>query len=468
MTLHIRAAHFALAILMLTVGAIGGTVNAATEPPTTPAAECGPGSDPETGLQGRVSTADVMSGRAARGYRCNTVVKSHFGVSGYEGGAGGYKVHRYIDSSGRECAYYDSTLLFPVNAQGRDLPGVFVLDMSDPANPVRTATLTTPAMLSPHESFSISHSRGLLAAALGNPTTYPGVVDIYDVSADCRFPVLRSSTPLGVLGHEGNFTPDGKTFWVSNASRTLTAIDVTNPTLPSLITTVTGVAVHGMNSNADGTRLYYADLNSDLSKRGLTILDTSQVQARVPDPQVPVVANLTWDTVSTPQNAIPFTRGGIPYLVEVDEFSRGLGQGTVSPPVGAARIIDISDDTNPRVVSDLRLEVNQAANFSTIRNDAGATNFLQGYTAHYCAVPTPTDPNIVACTFILSGLRVFDITDPLSPKEIAYFNQPVQTTRGFTAYGMSAPAFAPERDEIWYVDGNSGFYNLEITNGVWS
>jgi hypothetical protein len=32
---------------------------------------------------------------------------------------------------------------------------------------------------------------------------------------------------------------------------------------------------------------------------------------------------------------------------------------------------------------------------------------------------------------------------------------------------MSAPAFAPERGEIWFADGNSGFYNLHMTNGVW-
>jgi hypothetical protein len=32
---------------------------------------------------------------------------------------------------------------------------------------------------------------------------------------------------------------------------------------------------------------------------------------------------------------------------------------------------------------------------------------------------------------------------------------------------MSAPAFVPERGEIWYADGNSGFYNVRITNGMW-
>jgi hypothetical protein len=32
---------------------------------------------------------------------------------------------------------------------------------------------------------------------------------------------------------------------------------------------------------------------------------------------------------------------------------------------------------------------------------------------------------------------------------------------------MSSPAFAPERGEIWYSDGNTGFYALRVSEGVW-
>jgi hypothetical protein len=32
---------------------------------------------------------------------------------------------------------------------------------------------------------------------------------------------------------------------------------------------------------------------------------------------------------------------------------------------------------------------------------------------------------------------------------------------------MSSPSFVPERGEIWYSDGNSGFYAVHLTNGVW-
>jgi hypothetical protein len=32
---------------------------------------------------------------------------------------------------------------------------------------------------------------------------------------------------------------------------------------------------------------------------------------------------------------------------------------------------------------------------------------------------------------------------------------------------MSSPSFVPERNEIWYSDGLSGFYNVRLTNGAW-
>ena len=78
---------------------------------------------------------------------------------------------RYVDKAGRECAYYDTTLLFPTNTLNLSFEptGVAVLDMSDPANPVRTTTLLTPAMQTPHESVNISVERGILAAVAGNP-----------------------------------------------------------------------------------------------------------------------------------------------------------------------------------------------------------------------------------------------------------------------------------------------------------
>jgi hypothetical protein len=437
----------------------------APEPPVlaTPRADCGPGSRPETGTQGRVSPEDHESGRAARGFTCNTELVGSYSKPNAIGTVGGFKVERYVDAAGHECAYYDTTLMWPTNildAEG----GVNVLDMADPANPVLTDRLLTPAMDTPHESLVLSQRRGLLVAVAGNLTTNVGHIDVYDVSQDCRHPVLRSSAPVGILGHESGMAPDGRTFFsASPGSDTLVAVDISNPSLPVPLW-VGNYNSHGLSISNDGHRAYVAGTDD-----GLIILDTTEVQERVlPIPTVREVARLKWRTMSIPQNAIPVTIGGHAYLVEIDEFG---GQ----EKVGAGRIIDIADETRPRVISNMRLEVHQPENFEAQSNDNGANNPVQGYAGHYCNVPRRTDPGIVACSMILSGLRVFDIRDPERPREIAYFNAPV-TPRIIPPAGivpdpsnwaMSSPSFVPERGEIWYSDGLSGFYAVRVTNGVW-
>lgn len=432
-----------------------------------PRAVCGPGSNPESGMQGRVPKEEVDSGRAAEGYTCNSQLLGRSGPESYQGGAGGYKVFRYVDASGHECAYYDTTLLYPANVSAGQVPGVWVLDMSNPSEPVRTAVLGTQAMLSPHESLALNAKRGLLVAAYGTPATAPGQVDIYDLTADCRNPALKSSLPVGTLGHESGMAPDGNTYYIASLDAgTLTAIDISNPVAPRPLFATNKYKPHGLSISEDGNRAYIAD------RTGLIVLDVSQIQARVLNPVVPEISRLNWQPIqSTPQTTIPVTIKGHPYLIEVDEFSDG------DDNAGAARIIDIADELAPRVISNIRLEVHAPENREALLGDYGSgpsdTLGFMGYNAHFCEVPQRIEPGIVACTMILSGLRVFDIRDPFNPAEIAYFNGPILPVNGNSsfdpaAYAMAAPAFVPERKEIWYSDGNSGFYSVRITNGAWA
>jgi hypothetical protein len=441
------------------------------EPPAvaTPRAQCGPGSNPEPGMQGRLPREEVDSGRAARGYWCNMRLLGHSGETG------GFRVHRYVDEQGHECAYYDTALLFPTNALSLagEPTGVAVLDMTDPRRPVRTTTLLTPAMQSPHESLNISVQRGVLAAVLGNPTQYPGGIDVYDISQDCRNPVPMSAAfPASPFGHESGMAPDGLTFYpTSLGTNDTTAVDISNPRLPRQIWNGR-YSTHGMSVSDDGNRGYFA------TTEGLVIADLSEVQARRPAPQVRTIGRLAWANMTVPQVAIPVTIKGRPYVVEVDEYSTGEdGQDVTGhgPRVGAARIIDAADEARPRVVSNIRLEVHQRENRDAIGGDYGARSPVQGYAAHYCNVPSRVEPGIMACSMILSGLRVFDIRDPERPKEIAYYMAPPSTVSAAGGpiideranWAMSQPDFVPERNEIWYSDGTSGFYALKLDPGVW-
>ena len=461
-----RSWRFTAVAAITAVTATGGILSgasasgrAAAPKPKFPApvkdVPCSKGSLPET-VQGEAPAADFKNGRAAKGYTCNAREISHFGSTG------GYRVERYVDAAGHECAFYDSTLLFPKDTvdEGTDTTGTYVMDMSDPAHPVHTDTLRTPAFQSPHESVRLNQKRGLLVADMGYPTWNPGFVDVYDVSQDCRHPVLDSSTPMGVLGHEGGFAPDGKTFYVASLyAHTLAAVDLTNPKAPVLLWASRDYSPHGVSISNDGNRLYMAEAAFSSGFSGLTILDVSQIQKRVFNPQVSLVSRLTWPTVSTPQNATPFVSHGHHYLLETDEFGGGSG------PVGAARIINIDSEKQPFVTANLRLAIN---NKPAETADPGDDQLFQGYQGHYCSLPSRVDPYIVACSFILSGLRVFDIRDPLHPKEVAYFNKPLMpgvstVPNKAGSFAMSAPAYDEATHDIWYSDGNTGFYVVRLS-----
>jgi hypothetical protein len=441
------------ALVTLSVLVLATPAGAADTYPPTPGVPCDAGSLPES-VQGRVSTADVTSGRAPQGYTCNARELGHFGKTG------GFRVESYTDVAGHVCAYYDTTLLFPTSGyyDAVEGTGTYVMDMTDPAHPLHVDTLRTPAMQSPHETLRLNKKRGLLAAAFSYPTFQPGVVDVYDVTADCRHPVLRSSTPLGVLGHESGFSPDGNTYYVGSLyGHTLAAVDLLDPVVPKLLWVTTDYQPHGMSTSDDGNRLYMTEKGTGPGR--LTILDVSQIQRRVLNPTVPIVSRTTWPNVGTPQYAEPFTQNGHPYVMEVDEYGSGSG-------VGAGRILDIADEAHPVVISNMRLAVHQQQAQSDYSGDPGAGVQFQGYKGHYCTLPTRVDPTVVACSFIVSGLRVFDITDPHAPQEIAYFNGkvlPDTNPEHQGAWAMAAPAFSPRADEIWYSDGNLGFYAVGLT-----
>lgn len=470
----------AVAVVAVVAGAITAAAyddEAAVSRPV-PEAQCGPGSRPETDIQGRVPKADYRSGRAARGYVCNTRQVGHSGKSG------GFKTLRYVDESGRVCAYYDSNPIAPRDLLGgllEDGLGVVALDMTDPSAPRRTANLLTPAMIAPHESLLVHQRRGLLVAVMGTLATAPGIVDIYDVSEDCRHPRLLSTTPSGLFGHESGLSPDGRTFWAAGAAGgSLTAIDISDPRRPQVIFNQNGFVYHGLRFSADGRTMYVANIGTPgsdgiLSGAGLRIYDVSEVNAHRPDPGIRLLSELTWPEVSIPQSAEPFTVDGHQYVLEVDEFIdlftfESIGRFRTAP-VGAARIIDVEDPRNPEIVSDIRLQVHQPRHRTDeLFADPGTVSPAQGYSAHYCSVPRRDDPGLAACSMNLSGLRIFDIRDPEHPREVAYFNKP-KLPGGLLlpevgSYAMSRPAWDVRHQQIWYTDVHTGFYAVRLTNGV--
>lgn len=433
-----------------------------------PRAVCGPGSRPETALQGEVTIADRESGRSSEGYTCNLEQ-----VGNHRGEGAQWQFTWYGD-----CAYYGTRL------HGfQEKRGTIVVNASDPANPRFSANLTTPAMLDSWESLKVHEGRGLLGGVLGSaPVPFAGYFDVYDVASDCAHPRLLASLPVNGLGHEGNWAPDGRTYYATGFSGpgTVTAIDVADPAAPRPITTfLASTIVHGLGVSQDGKRLYLAHVNEDYvtglahrpsatDSNGLGIYDLSEIAERKPNPQVKRVAELTWPDGSLGQQALPITSKGKPYVVFVDEFLHG---GT--------RIIDVTDERNPRIVSKLKLEIQMPANkelaaSETTYNNENGGLFPFGYNSHYCNADRLVDPTILACSNYESGIRVFDIRDVAAPREIAYFNPGGDGTRSPGSYGgttsgytSAQPRIISERAEIWFTDQDRGFYVVRFTNGAW-
>lgn len=371
-----------------------------------PRADCHDAALTETGIQGDVPAADRTGGRSTLGYGCNITR-----IGGYTGRGGGI-----TSTSFEHCVYLGS--VFPGDLLG-PANGVQVLDVSDPANPVPTANLTEPAMLAgTWESLKVNPVRKLLVGVGVPAMTGYGLISVYDVS-DCAHPVLLNpgpgtmlSMPVPLTGHEGAFSPDGNTYWSSGViPGIVSAIDLTDPALPHVIWQgMPGYSMHGMGLSGDGDRMYLTN-----NMGGVSVLDISAVQRRDPNPQVPVLTELTWTDGMATQHAIPVSYGGRPYVFTVDEAGSG-----------GVKLIDISDERHPEVVNSIKLEINLLENRTeAIASSIGGSIFA--YDSHYCAADRPVDPTALACGWISSGIRIFDVRDPFQVREIAYYNPPART-----------------------------------------
>ncbi|UTI66683.1 hypothetical protein NBH00_10850 [Paraconexibacter antarcticus] len=496
-------------------GAMSAPVSPARvfEGPVAPAT-CGPGSSVENGLDGQVPLADRLDGRSSKGYSCNLKL-----VGQYQG-----EGSSWVSQSYGACAYMSTR--WPDTEKSR---GVQVLDVSDTAHPTLAGTLTSPAMLGPWESLKVNSQRGLLAAAFGGPIIGDGFVEIYDIRTDCRRPRLlgsisavdllrhfsgeRSDVPTDLnaatlLGHEGNWSPDGNTYWVSSfVGGVVTAIDVRDPSAPRIVWTgSTGIINHGFSLSQDGNTLYMAQVGNlaetitgaplgafqGIEPNGLKIFDVTAIQSRAAHPTISPLGHAYWTDGGIGQMSIPISYGSHPYLVFVDELNEG-----------GARIIDIADAQAPRVISKLKLQIQMPQNIDVARRDVGGTGPFT-YDSHYCTVDRQQDPTTIACGYFDSGVRVFDIRDPSAPREVAYFNPPAQLGRNGELKGSehaggpgvialtalfhggdaaghpqvggalpilntdwcsSPPAFV--RDQLWVTCQDNGFMALKFTNGAY-
>jgi hypothetical protein len=499
------------------------------EPPpplTVPKATCGRGDHPETALQGQVPA--FLRATGFKGFNCNLELVGQVRGDGANWQSDEFREQRggfgeIQDRRGNEgrvdhtCAYHGTAF----TTVGRTHVGVSVIDMTDPSAPVATSYLTTVSMLDPWESLKTNTRRELLAGdnghngggGLGGPE-----IDVYDLSVDCRFPQLLASeavgtgadggvtNPVNPNGHEGAWAPDGLTYYRGDpANSTYSAIDLSDPARPKEIaffdiaaalpalSSATTIFAHGLSVSDDGNRAYVVALCSPAGFNpatpacsGFAVLDTSEIQARKPHAQFKLISTFLEKDGNNTQHTIPVKIKGKPYIIQVDEGGAGGVGGWQSacaagvPPFPMAHIVDISNEKKPTQVSELMLEVNKPANCEQVLPDiVGLATFTYG--THYCSVDNRENTTTLACDEFNSGIRVFDIRDPVRPKEIAYYNPAGETTASpgsnhvtFAQWVAGGPDWCTaqlhldaDKGTIWTTCQDNGLLSLKFTNGVW-
>jgi len=107
---------------------------------------------------------------------------------------------------------------------------------------------------------------------------------------------------------------------------------------------------------------------------------------------------------------------------------------------GYSNVIDITDETNPRIVSKIMLEVHDPKHCADFLNEPPEVGGgILDYSTERCALDRRRDPTMAACGSRGTGTRVYDIRDPLHPAEIAYWKGPAPRTAFLPGSGSWSP-----------------------------
>ncbi|HEX2547498.1 MAG TPA: hypothetical protein VHL79_21625 [Ramlibacter sp.] len=467
-------------------------------------AQCGTGDKQETGLQGQVPMSAQAGG--FKGFNCNLQPVSATPSARGEGIFGMFALMR--DKSGRLCGYTSGAF--------GDSLGMSVVDLTDPTKAVETAVIKTPGVINAGESLRVNEPRGLLIASFyNNGPTEVDVnhgFDVYDVATDCRHPQLLASTtnlrfptsglkprnpatPLPpsdrTLGHEGWFAPDGLTYYVGNLPMQMVhAVDVTDPTRPSVLDTYqhpVSQGVHGGSISTDGNRGYFVNSPGPAAamvpqtgewRGGYAVVDTSEIQNRRPGGKMKFLSEAVTRDLSVQQQTIPVTINGNKYVFVLGEGGGGrvtkpgilqaCAAGVI--PFATAQMFYMGDELNPKLINKTMLEAQDPKNCSKIMPEIdgipplfGSVNFV--YDVHHCAVDNRENATTLACGYFFSGIRVYDIRDPEHIKEIAYFVPPVKT--GAIKWCAAPPILDVKTSSVYSWCQDTGIVALKFTNGAW-
>lgn len=348
----------------------------------------------------------------------------------------------------KDCAYVN----------GAD--GTTVIQVAEDGTPTVTTTLTEIGFRSNWESMKASPASGLLVGYEANGAT----LSTADLTKDCAKPELGGNLTLGMsgsIGHAGNFSPDGTIYYASSMyTGEIFAVDLTSPKQPKIIPAEFEHGAHDLFVAKEGTRGYFAVpdvLTQALGVGAFAVMDLSQIQARAPNAKATEISEMTWEDGSTSQYPILITYRGKDYLMINDELGSGACDDPKKPQWGYARILDLSDEKKPTLVSLIKTEAQDPKNCQAAGSAEGSTSGF-GVGTHYCNVDRLDNPRLLSCGIQAGGIRIYDIRNPWRPKEVAYFSRASEAVPGLQRIYV-------EKRELWLATQPGKFYVLKIPAG---
>ena len=477
---------------------------------------CGHDDLPEGDIQGDVPKADQDSRRAEQGYNCGLALVGHATLTEDFGDGYGPRPRTgnanmgwagkcaYVAGPGGGIAPQAYTPPAPAN-------GVAVVDVHDSAHPTHVATLRTPGAAAVSETLnSVTTPDGrsiLVVGQYGNDAvkTGPKPMDIYDVSdPDCTKFRLMATFDWPTNIHNLTISQNGRYVFATNHLSAVDisglwdddpntgvvylgdirgaidsspvavgpSADVTGPLYEQVPAPLEGNTTHAvvMDHEAwpspDGTTLYVGGQTPAYEM--FTIIDLTDWLQRSADGTPAGPPHVISQQSGRGHSIRTATINGAPYILHSEESVFGTAYScipeTANPFAGPAQpwLTDISDPTHPHTVSQFGLEINNLSNCPE-QLDSKANQSV-----HYHDVDDPNDTTFVMASMLNGGLRVFDVTNPARPAEVAYFNpgdvDPSSTTLLDRAWAHSR--YVKETGEIWLATGNGGFWVVRLENQV--
>ncbi|MFN2581588.1 MAG: LVIVD repeat-containing protein [Candidatus Dormibacteria bacterium] len=402
-------------------------------------------------------------------------------------------------------ANYDHYMYIGSRSDGTHLhSGVEVVDIADPSNPVVVNEIPIPTEMSagytsrelrvwPQQKVLMVLYFGCSAlihsCVSGSDTGEQPLtrINFFDLSTNPANPVLTSTYTPPVTPHEMFLWADPQNvnrallYWTSPNS-TLMQLVVTDlsqwktgaftnlaafakPSFQGVNTSGLDIRLHSLSVSADGTRAYLAYLGG-----GVIILDTSQFASGAAQPKftqiTPVTGRGQWPD---PTGELAHSSVYIPgkqYILTTEELygkgtpamSAAFGPAFAGCPWGWVHIVDMSDPSNLKVVSEFKIDENNLTSCPALQDNFSA------YTSHN---PTVL-PDIAFITWHSGGLRAVDLTDPTNPAQDGYF---VPTPEPVTAGHTDDPALEPGSNGTiawsYPIIRNGLIYYIDIANGLY-